>query len=99
MTRGLVFLGSVFYFSFVSCVKDKPAVQAPLPVHLSPSKKVYVVNEGNFSSGNSGISLYDPATQQVVQNYFAAQNGSSPGDVAQSLSYYNGSFYLVVNNS
>jgi hypothetical protein len=35
----------------------------------------------------------------VVENYYKSQNNSEVGNIAQSLSYINGNYYLVVNNS
>jgi hypothetical protein len=84
-----------------SCVKDKPQDTIQPVVQLSSAKKVYVINEGNFGSGNASLSLFDTGNNAVVENYYQTQNSSSPtiGDVAQSLSNINGIFYLVVNNS
>ncbi|MBL7930844.1 MAG: hypothetical protein JNL60_03025 [Bacteroidia bacterium] len=85
--------------SFVSsCVKDKP-LSPSQEVHLSNAKKVYVVNEGNYGSGNASVSLFDPGTGEVVEDYFKSRNNTYVGDVAQSLCRINGNYYLVVNNS
>jgi DNA-binding beta-propeller fold protein YncE len=83
---------------FTACVKDKP-VKASQSVNLSGARKVYVVNEGGFGSGNSSISLYDPGTEEVVEDFYFLQNNQALGDVTQSLSYINGNYYVVVNNS
>lgn len=88
-----------FVWIFASCVKDKPVPAGPVKLSLSSSKKVYVVNEGNFGSGNASVSLYDPATGQVVENIYQTVNGTGLGDVAQSLAFVNEKFYLLVNNS
>lgn len=84
-----------------SCVKDKPQDVIQPQVQLTNAKKVYVINEGNFGSGNASVSLYDTGNNAVIENFYQSQNSSSPtiGDVAQSLSNINGNFYLVVNNS
>jgi DNA-binding beta-propeller fold protein YncE len=81
------------------CVKDKPVVEAQPAVTLSNNKKVYVVNEGNFTYNNSSLSLYDPGTAQAVEDFFKSQNNVSLGDVAQSLTFFQNRFYIVVNNS
>jgi YVTN family beta-propeller protein len=83
----------------LSCVKDKPPVNQPVNVQLSNSGKVYIVNEGKFNSGDAAVSLYDPGTGQVVENYFQSQNNTTLGDVAQSMNYFNLNYYIVVNNS
>lgn len=84
-----------------SCVKDKPQDIIQPQVQLTTAKKVYIINEGNFGSGNSSVSLYDTGNDAVIENFYQTQNTSSPsiGDVAQSLTNINGKFYLVVNNS
>lgn len=85
--------------SLFSCVKDKPVTQASSAISLSGSKKVYIVNEGNFMNSNASVSLYDPGSLAVIDNYYQNQNNSAVGDVAQSLLYFNSNYYLVVNNS
>lgn len=87
------------FLALYSCVKDKPNTPAPTSVQLSGAKKVYVVNEGNFMNANASVSLYDPGNGAVIDNFYQNQNNSAIGDVAQSLTYFNSNFYLVVNNS
>lgn len=89
----------VAFFCLYGCVKDKPTIVDPPPVDLSPSKKVYIINEGNMSSSNASISLFDPANGTVVENIYNSQNNESLGDVAQSMNYINGNYYVVINNS
>lgn len=91
----IIFFSSVL----VSCVKDKPQDTIQPQVQLTSAKKVYVVNEGVFNSGNASVSLYDTGNEAVVENFYLTQNNANVGDVAQSLSKINGKFYLVVNNS
>ena len=89
-----------FVFIFSACVKDKPTPATQTAVELSASKKVYVVNEGPFQgNGNGAISLYDPGTNAVVENFYQTQNQSQIGNVAQSLNFINGNYYIVVNNA
>jgi hypothetical protein len=86
--------------SFTACVKDKPVIDRSGSVQLSNSKKVYVINEGNYMVGNSSVSLYDPGSSQVIEKFYQDQNnGVALGDVAQSLENINSQFYVVVNNS
>jgi hypothetical protein len=96
--KKLAFVSLLLPFLF-SCVKDKPNISSAPEVALSNSKKVYVVNEGNFGSSNAAISLYDPGTGSCVENIYKSKNGAGPGDVAQSMNYINNNFYVVMNNS
>lgn len=89
----------IFSLILFSCVKDKPQDNIQPQVQLTSSKKVYIVNEGIFNSGNASVTLYDTGNDAVVENFYQTQNNSNVGDVAQSLSKINGKFYLVVNNS
>lgn len=93
----LIFLSSCL---IAACVKDKPEAAIQNQVQLSGAPNVYVICEGVFPNGNASVSLYDPGNGQVVENIYAVQNNNAAvGDVAQSLSYINNSYYLVVNNS
>ena len=80
----------------VSCVKDKPQDVIQPQVQLTNAKKVYVINEGNYGSGNASVSLFDIGNNSVVENFYQTQNSASPtvGDVAQSLSIINGIFFF-----
>ena len=86
----------VFVVLICSC---KPPVREsdPLPDLLNTG--IYIVNEGNFMSGNGSVSFYDSAANTVTQDLFFLKNNKQAGDVCQSLSYYQNRFYLVVNNS
>lgn len=85
---------------FFACVKDKPT---PLPqenVTLTDSKKVYIINEGGLNDNKSSVSLFDPSNNAVIENYFANQNNNQLlGSIAQSLSYFQSNYYIVINNS
>ncbi|MGZ3882577.1 MAG: DUF5074 domain-containing protein [Bacteroidia bacterium] len=86
---------------FFSCQKDSPNDPATqTTVTLSGGQKVYVLNEGNFGSGNASVSLYEPSSGQVVADYYKSQNNSAVlGDVCESMIKANNSYYIVVNNS
>lgn len=66
---------------------------------VSAPEGLFVLNEGNFQYGNATLSYYDPATDVVENEVFARANGFKLGDVAQSMTMYGGSGWLVVNNS
>lgn len=95
-------LSAIVFFALVlvACVKDKPDNPIQPQVQLSGTRKVYVINEGPFQNGGNGsISLYDPGNSQVVENFYQVQNNAQIGNVAQSLSYIDGNYYIVVNNA
>ncbi|MFO0357939.1 MAG: DUF5074 domain-containing protein [Sphingobacteriaceae bacterium] len=96
LTYGI--LATILVF-FTACVKDKPTPITSDTIILSNSKKVYVINEGNFMNNNASVSLFDTGNNSVVENYYNAQNNAALGDVAQSISKINNNYYIVVNNS
>ncbi len=60
---------------------------------------LFVANEGNFMYGNASLSFYDTQRRSVENEVFARANAISLGDVAQSMTLYEGTLYVVVNNS
>ena len=94
-----LFLLIFIFLLLTACVKDKPQNPIQPAVQLTTAKKVYIINEGNYGSANSSISLFDTGNNQVVDNFYYTQNSSALGDVAQSMNYFNSNFYIVVNNS
>ncbi len=60
---------------------------------------LFITNEGNFQYGNATLTYYDPATNAVENEVFYRANGMKLGDVAHSMTMYNGKGWIVVNNS
>ncbi len=60
---------------------------------------VYVVNEGNFTQGNSSLSFYDSASDSVDDFVFEDANGRPLGDVANDILVRGDRAWVVVNNS
>lgn len=84
--------------SFQACRKDGP------PDTLNPSLEfgdevVVITNEGNFQFGNADVSIYNPEKNEVVNEVFRNKNNKPLGDVLQSLTFWNETACLVVNNS
>jgi YVTN family beta-propeller protein len=83
-----------------SCIKDKPQEPMKTAVNVNPETRVLVINEGGYNNNNAGISLYDPASGAVLDDYYKQQNNNATlGDVCQSITKYNNYYYLVINNS
>lgn len=62
-------------------------------------RKVLVVNEGNFNSGNASLGIYYPDSGSYTEQVFQGKTGRPLGDVFQSVAYHNQKVFLVVNNS
>lgn len=81
-----------------SCDK---APQVPPLVILPDSlhEGIFVLNEGNFQSGNASLDFIDVFNNVYYSDVFKAANNKALGDVLQSMSVINDKLYLVVNNS
>ncbi len=85
---------------FFACVKDKPNDIMHPEVSIGSGSKVYVTSEGIFGLNNAAVSLYEPASGNVVSDIYKSQNNNAAlGDVCQSINKINNKYYVVVNNS
>lgn len=80
---------------FASCTK-KP-VQPNPPTFQKPG--VFVVNEGNFTTGNASLTWYHPGSDSIFNDAFYAVNKVPLGDVANYMTVHDNKGYIVVNNS
>lgn len=95
-----------FYFQLLilillnSCVKDKPQEPTKTAISINTDTQVLIINEGNYGTPNADISIYDPTSGAIVEEYYSQQNNNTQlGDVCQSVTKYNNKYYMVVNNS
>ncbi len=79
-----------------SCMKDD---MRPITEFDSANKGVFIVCEGNFMYGNASISYYSKNEKSVENTVFLRANGFPLGDVAQSLTIYDSTAWIVMNNS
>jgi YVTN family beta-propeller protein len=82
-----------------SCVKDKPQEPVSASISISSDNTVFVINEGPFQSGHGSISVFDPNSNSIVEDYYYQQNNSYLGNIVQSVTKYNNNYYIVNNNS
>ena len=100
-TRFLVFIFVLIFMSSIisSCKSDKPEEEIKPNINLQSEHGIYIINEGNFQFGNASISYYNADDKSVVEDIYKQVNNQSLGDVCESMSYINGWYYAVVNNS
>jgi hypothetical protein len=84
----------IILFLAGACKKDPRPIVDPKEV-----TGLYIVNEGGFLQGNASLSFYDAEQDIMYDDIFAEVNGRPLGDVFQSMTFYKGKAYLVVNNS
>jgi len=89
----LFFLTILVVFS--SCQRDEPVAEPP----LFETPGVFVVNEGNFTTGNASLTWLGFKDSTLVPDAFYSVNKVPMGDVANFMTVHNGRGYIVVNNS
>lgn len=95
-----IYYAILILFIVCSCVKDKPQDPIKTAVSINADSRVLVINEGNYGQPNANISIYDPVSGAVIEDYYSQQNNNAQlGDVCQSVTKYNNKYYIVVNNS
>jgi len=60
---------------------------------------VFILNEGNFMSGNGSISFYSTDSMKIYNEIFRKTNGRPLGDVPNSMGIMDDKAFIVVNNS
>lgn len=92
--KKLLFLG-LLAMSLFSCENESDSV---LPVDNTQKAEMIVVNEGQYTKGTGSITaIYRDGT--VAEEAFQSVNKRPLGDVAQSINYINGLYYITVKNS
>lgn len=94
MKRKILFLAAVCSLFLLSCKKEESK-----PESFSVGKGMFVLNEGNYTNSTGSLSFYDFSKKSVENDLFYKVNDAPLGDVPQSLMLYNGSLFVVVNNS
>ncbi len=82
----------------VSCMKYGPREEEQFAADLS-HRGVFVLCEGNYMYGNASLTYYDPESKSAENEVFARSNAFPLGDVAQSMTIFDGLCWVVVNNS
>jgi len=93
--KAFLFVFTIVLLAFASCKKDEPMVEPS----MFESPGVFVVNEGNFTTGNSSLTWLGLKDTTLISDAFYSVNKVPLGDVANYMAINNGRGYIVVNNS
>lgn len=90
-------LWAMLTFFTVSCSDDNDDPEK-LPESVGGQTKAVIVNQGLYTKGNASLSvLLKDGT--VKNDVFREANNRPLGDIAQSLMYHQGKYFIVLNNS
>lgn len=82
-----------------ACQSDRPEDNNNATVVINNGAGVYISFEGNFQFGNAKVAYYNIEKDVLSDDLYQAANGVTLGDVCQSMYFYRGNIYIVVNNS
>ena len=92
------FLLLLFFFGILSSCSTNDEVE-PM-VDGAFDNGIFILNEGNFGSGNASISFMQNGTNEMEHMIFKnANSGTNLGDVAQDLGFYGDLAFVVLNAS
>lgn len=93
--RKVNLFGLLLLLFITACKKDDPSID--IPDELADG--IFIVNEGNFNSGNASLTYFETETRKTTNQLFFNKNNAPLGDVAQSITMHGERAYIVVNNS
>ncbi len=91
----------ILIFLSLSCACSKeinPIIIDPGKTYLS-GEGVFVLNEGNFRSGNGSLSFFSYDSLRIYNHVFFNINQRPLGDIPYSMGFHGSKAYLLVNNS
>jgi DNA-binding beta-propeller fold protein YncE len=83
--------------ALASCIKDKPAPNAPFTI--ADTGSVFIICEGTFPSGYGSLFSYNPKNKTLAGDLYSNINGQPLGYVFQSMTKIDNHFFLAINNS
>lgn len=93
----LALLALVIGFTFTSCSNDDDTtVVVPLGDY---ENGILIVEEGNFTNGNGAITFMSNDLETVENTVFSNVNGSTLGNLVQSMTFDGDKAYIIVNGS
>jgi len=77
-----------------SCKKEEKKNNLPIN-----EKGFFIVNEGNYTWGNSSLSFYNETNKTLTNQLFFKKNDVPLGDVATSMLIIENNAFITINNS
>ena len=101
MNYNKLFLLVLFAASILMSCEDVDIIEELPDESTAPyANGIFILNEGNFGSGNSSVSFLDSATDEVQNNIFSGSNPEKMlGDTGQSIAKNDDLIYMVLNVS
>jgi YVTN family beta-propeller protein len=82
-----------------SCVKEVNPVFIDLSESYLSGDGAFILNEGNFRSGNGSLSFFSYDSLKIYNHVFLDINQRPLGDIPYSMGFHGTNAYIVVNNS
>ena len=60
---------------------------------------VFIINEGGYGHGDASVDFYHKDKDTLERNVFENVNGHPLGDVLESVTHWNGHYFMVLNSS
>jgi YVTN family beta-propeller protein len=90
----------IFFVSLlVSCEKSTNNLDPDTLEGALQGGGAFIVNEGNFRSGNGSVSFYSYQSGKIFNDIFSGANSRPLGDVPNSMVVNGNNGYIIVNNS
>lgn len=98
--KKVTLLTFLFTILVIACKKDKPPVAEPIVTtpNTTANSFLLVCNEGIWNTGTASISRIE-TDGSITSDIFKNANNRPLGDVAQSITYIDNKYYIVVNGS
>ncbi|NOR88513.1 MAG: hypothetical protein GQ527_12985 [Bacteroidales bacterium] len=97
--KSIFLLVIILNILFLSSCKEKVHDVPITPPLGNYETGIFIINEGNFGSGNGSISYINTSGQTIIPEIFQLENNRSLGDVVQSMKINAETGYICVNNS
>ena len=84
---------------FYSCIREVDPVITDISESYLSGSGVFIINEGNFRSGNGSLSFFSYDSLKIFNHVFMDKNSRPLGDVPYSMGIDGSRLYIIINNS